>query len=278
MTIKAIQYCLNLGRRPAPLLFGSLVLAFLSGCGGHSATGPTNPVPLTLVAQGTGGSAPGVPAAHATALSAASAATDTIPATYTKALLVIRDVRLVLADGMLAGEDQSDTLGTGGGDDDDGQVRFRGPFVLDLLQGEAARLDTVMVMPGEYRRVQGHLQALRSQDADAGTYPDLVGFTVCLEGMVEGEGGGPFTYVARIDNEFQIRGRFSVEAATPATAFITFDVSKWLQDRDGRFLDPRDPANDAAIQSAIRHSIKVGMDDDHDGEMDDDMHGEDGAN
>ena len=58
---------------------------------------------------------------------------------------------------------------------------------------------------------------------------------------------------------------------------MTFDVSKWLRDRDGHFLDPRDETNDLAIKSAIRHSIKVGMDDDHDGEMDDDMHAEMGA-
>ncbi|HYR68453.1 MAG TPA: hypothetical protein VER77_01100, partial [Candidatus Dormibacteraeota bacterium] len=77
---------------------------------------------------------------------------------------------------------------------------------------------------------------------------------------------------ARIDNEFQIRGKFTVQADTPATAFIVFDVSQWLRGRDGAFLDPRVLENDRAIRSAIRHAIKVGMDKDHDGHIDDDLH------
>ncbi|HKW50586.1 MAG TPA: hypothetical protein VJQ53_02540, partial [Candidatus Eisenbacteria bacterium] len=102
----------------------------------------------------------------------------------------------------------------------------------------------------------------------------LVGSTVYLTGTVDGEGGGPFTYQARIDNEFQIRGKFTVQTGTPATAFIVFDLSTWLRGRDGAFLDPRLPENDEAIRSAIRHSVKAGMDRDHDGEIDDDMHAE----
>jgi hypothetical protein len=268
----------------AALLPVAVLLPVLAGCGQERATNPVNPVPLTLAAQGVGGAAHAIPAASSTILAAASQATDTIPVTYTRALLVIRDVRFVLPEEM--DDDPADTLGMGGmgqadsmdvGDDDGGQVRFHGPYVVDLLSGHAANLDTMMVLPGDYMRVQGHLQALRSGDHDAATYPALVGYTVWLEGTIDGEGGGPFSYLARIDNEFQIRGDFSVDVDTPATAFVTFDVSKWLQDRDGRFLDPRDETNDLAIKSAIRHSIKVGMDDDHDGAMDDDMHAETSA-
>jgi len=102
----------------------------------------------------------------------------------------------------------------------------------------------------------------------------LIASTVYLKGTVSGDGGGPFTYQARIDNEFQIRGKFTVPTDTRATAFITFDLSRWLRGRDGAFLDPRLPENDQLIRSAIRHSIKVGMDENHDGECDDDMHAE----
>ncbi len=261
-----------------------VLLAVSSGCGNHdSSTNPTKPVPLTLAAAGIGGASHTFAAAPAASGSPALAA-DEIPVTFTKALLVVRDVRFVLPESMGdEGEDlggQADSIGMGEEEDDSedaGQVRFRGPFVIDLLSGEAARLDTMMVMPGDYARVQGHLQALHEGDPDAADHPALVGYTVCLEGTIDGEGGGSFSYLTRIDNEFQIRGLFHVEEETPATAFVTFDLSKWLVDRDGHFLDPRDETNDQAIQSAIRHSIKVGMDDDHDGEMDDDMHAEEGG-
>ncbi|MEK7347284.1 MAG: hypothetical protein AABZ94_00275 [Candidatus Eisenbacteria bacterium] len=237
---------------------GVLALSVV-GCG-DKATGPVSSVPLTLVAQGVGGNTARYLAPAGSPLTASSAATDTIPVTFTKALLVVRDVRLVFP----------------GDDDAQGQIRFRGPFVIDLLSGHAARLDTMMVQPGDYARVQGHFQMLRSGDADAAEFPGLVGSTVWLEGTIDGEGGGPFSFLARIDNEFQIRGLFRVAAETPATAFVAFDLSKWLSDANGRFLDPRDFENEQAIKSAIRHSIKVGMDDDRDGSMDDDMHEEDG--
>ncbi|HET9951585.1 MAG TPA: hypothetical protein VFS09_07320 [Candidatus Eisenbacteria bacterium] len=259
------------------------LLAFgLAGCGGDTGTGPTKMVPLTLVAQGVGGSAARYLAPAGSVFTTATADTDTIPVTFTRALLVVRDVRLVRPEMMMDDSTgQSDSLGATDSldveeGDDQGQVRFRGPFVIDLLSGHAARLDSMMVQPGDYARVQGHLQMLRAGDADAVDFPSLVGSTVWIEGTIDGDGGGPFAFLARIDNEFMIRGGFHVDAETPATAFVTFDVTKWLQDRDGHFLDPRDPLNEMAIKSAIRHSIKVGMDDDHDGQMDDRMHWEDG--
>jgi len=269
-----------LGRPLAGLLVAGLITLAAAGCGNKTMS-PVKPVPLTLVAQGVGGSAHRYVAAAGSALLGSTAAADTVPVTFTKALLVVRDVRLVLPEALEAEDDSentSDSLDVSDGGDHDaaGQPRFRGPFVVDLLTGHAARLDTVMVQPGDYARVQGHLQMLRAGDPDAADFPGLVGSTVWLEGTVGGDGGGPFSFLARIDDEFQIRGAFHVAAATPATAFVTFDVSKWLQDANGHFLDPRVLDNEAAIKSAIRHSIKVGMDDNHDGSMDDGMHGEDG--
>lgn len=275
----------NLSNIPRLAMGGAIatvaIIASLTGCG-DKATSPIRAVPLTLVAQSSGATSARYLAQAGSPLTASSAATDTIPVTFTKALLVVRDVRLVMPEAIDDSDDRADSLGatdsTDMDDDHDvqGQVRFRGPFVIDLLSGHAARLDTMMVMPGDYARVQGHLQALRAGDPEAADFPGLVGSTVWLEGTIDGDGGGPFSFLARIDNEFQIRGGFHVAESTPATAFVTFDLSKWLSDSNGHFLDPRDAGNEQAIKSAIRHSIKVGMDDDHDGESDDDMHSESG--
>jgi hypothetical protein len=258
----------------APLLLvaGILGQLIVVGCS-KTSTSPVRPVPMALVAQRTGTASPRYVTAGAPSLLSGTAQGDTIPVTFTRALLVVRDVRFVFPDA--ADDDPADTLDVGSGENDGeggGQARFRGPFVIDLLSGSAARLDTIMVLPGDYARVQGHLQALREGDEDAASHADLVGSTVWLEGTIEGDGGGPFSFLARIDNEFQIRGAFHVAEATMATAFVAFDLARWLEDRDGHFLDPRVAENEQAIKSAIRHGIKVGMDDDHDGEMDDAMH------
>jgi hypothetical protein len=280
-----------------PLLTVVLSLAafglVVGGCGDSGGTGPAKLVPLTIQAGGTGAQAAG---ARVRGISPAGVLIaengDTIPVTFTSAWLVTRDVRFKLSDdGSMdttggewdsTGTGETDSTGTGEcdstgvGEDDDhesaGMIIFRGPFAIDLLTQQSQTLDTEMVPPGVYRRVQGHLAALRAGQNVGDGMGFLIGSTVYMQGTVDGEGGGPFTYAARIDNEFMIRGTFTVETDTPATAFIVFDVSNWLTGRDGQFLDPRIPENDKWIKWAIRHSIKVGMDDDHDGNMDDAMH------
>jgi hypothetical protein len=274
-----------------PLCLALAALALTApGCGQRSATGPVKLVPVTLKAEGSGVNS-------VSALKAANAALDAadtapVEVAFTRALLVVRDVRFMTVprhesendstdadddadldfDSVSSDSDLEDAEDEGGGP----KIRFRGPFVVDLLTHHSTDLDTKLVPPGMYRRVHGHLRPLLESDPQAtADLSFLIGSTVLLEGTISGEGGGPFTYKTRMNGSFQIRGEFTVEANTPATAFITFDLSRWLVDREGHFLDPRDPDNDHAIRSAIRHSIKVGMDDDHDGQMDDAMHSED---
>lgn len=273
---------------------GLLVLA--GGCGGNKVAGPASRVPVTLQAAGVravDGAASPSPVSLDGALYSAASQTDLIPVTFTRALLVIREVRFKpepggeqdtpgmdegVGDDSESGLDEltEDVGSTGASEADDahaGHIRFRGPFVVDLLSQSAESLDTQLVPPGVYRRVDGHLRPLRDDDWNAGDFDYLIGTTVHLEGTVDGDGGGPFTYKTPINGHFSIRGLFTVEDATPATAFITFDISRWLLGRDGKFLDPRDAENDRRIRWAIRHSVKVGMDRDHDGRMDDEMHG-----
>ncbi len=249
-----------------------------SGCG-KSISGPAKMVPLTLKTQAGGTAATRV--LRAAGLVAADSDTVHVDVTFTRALLVVRDVKFHATETDSEGSDgeeqvaESDSLGDAENDsthsEDGGGIAFRGPFVIDLLSHHADVLDTQMVPPGLYAQVQGHLQALHAGDAAA--TPDLsflVGSTIDLEGTIGGDGGGAFTYRARIDDEFVIHGHFTVQSDTPATAFLVFNVDGMLVDSRGRFLDPRDPANDQAIRSAIRHAIKVGLDDNHDGELDGD--------
>lgn len=229
-----------------------LGLTLATGCGSHDPTGP-GLVPLTLKAQGQGG--PTLTAARsATTLDRSATATaptseDPVEVTLTEAYLVVRDVRFKPPDSM-------------------DEIRFTGPYVIDLLSGLAQELDTKMVPPGAYERVQGHLQALRSEDGASEGKSFLVGSTVYMAGTISGDSGGDFALGTRIDTEFMIRGAFTVDADTPATSFVTFDLDGWLRDRDGRFLDPRDPGNLQAIEKSVRHSVKVGMDEDGDDEPD----------
>ena len=239
--------------RPARTFAGILVLAAfaaLAGCSNDS-TSPKR-VPLSLHAQGMGAPAQNYAASRSFASLAGTAVadTDSVPVTFTRALLVVRDVRLV-----------SD-------DPDGGQVLFTGPFVVDLLAGDAQHLGTKMVPAAPYTKVMGHIQSLSAGDDLAAQYPDLVGYTILLEGDIAGDGGGHFLYQERIDTEFVIHGNFVVEEDEPATSFLVFDLSQLLLSREGHFLDPRNPDNDQLIEQAIRHATKFGLDRDHDGDPD----------
>lgn len=264
---------LRRGFRTGSLLAVAAVATVLWGCGKDNVASPQR-VPLTLEAQGVGSATQHYAAAAALS---GTLAQDTIPVTFTRALIVTRDIRFVLPDTPEVGDTlgESDSTGeaendsTGAHESDGGQVRFQGPFVIDLLAGNAQPLGTQMVPAGVYSQVMGHLQPLQAGGALASQYPDLVGATILLEGDIAGAGGGHFVYTARIDDEFVIHGSFSVQGQTAVTSFLVFDLSKMLVDRSGHFLDPRVTTNDLAIRQAIRHAIKVGMDANHDGEPDD---------
>lgn len=278
--------------RSALLGMGLLVLLAIAGCG--RATGPSSEVPLTLRATVS-------PSDDRPMAMTFEAPADTAPVTYSRALLVVREVRFKVNG---VGDDDDDD-----GDDDDGEddlaagfmastgvgdveglgqdnpgwpghgrnphdIIFTGPYIVDLLSQTADSLDTQLVPPGNYHSTRGYVAPLRVDDWNAGENAFLVGYTVHLEGTVDGD-GGEFTFQTPLYRKFNIKGKFTVEEETPATAFLTFDLSHWLVAPNGEFLDPRNPANEAAIQRAISKSIRLVWDDDHDGKCDDDEHRED---
>lgn len=298
--------------RSAALAAACLILA--GGCSTDNAgkmAGPGNgTVPMTLKAMGLGTASGRQPATMARTLGAsfATSSDDTLPVTFTKALIVVHDVRFRLisaaetdttgggTDSTGAGEGDADARdqayamaveghgmghgdgGHGDGDHgrgDDSLIVFTGPFVVDLLTQTSDSLDTQMVEPGDYRNIVGHIRPLLATDWNASSFEYLIGGTVYLQGTVDGPGGDTFTYRTKFYHVFRIPGKFTVDASTPATAFLTFDISSWLRGPGGRFLDPRDGENGLPIRNAIIRSLRMGMDRNHNGHCDDDMHGED---
>lgn len=303
------MFNLKLAGKPVRPLRSLLYLAasvlVAGGCSndGKNLTGVGNgTVPVTLRAMGVGTASGSRSAMPTRALGATfSTPEDTIPVTFTKALLVVDNVKFHLIEGGETDSTGGGTDSTGatenpdardqafamqfeshGGDNDgddntdhDEIIRFKGPFVIDLLTQTSDSLDTQMVQPGTYKNTMGHLRPLRADDWNASSFEYLIGGTVYLQGTVDGPGGDSFTYRAKIYHVFIIRGHFVVDAATPATMFLTFDISQWLRGPGGRFLDPRDGENGLLIRNAIIRSLHMGMDRNHNGRSDDEMHGED---
>src|SRR5690349_12140949 len=92
-------------RSPKTFLAGAILLAAAAGCSTNKVTGPAKPVPLTIQGMGVGGAGrTGTPSAGLA--SGATAVDDPLPVTFTKALLVVRDVRFKLTED--AGTDSTD--------------------------------------------------------------------------------------------------------------------------------------------------------------------------
>ena len=153
-----------------------------------------------------------------------------------------------------------------------------GPVVIDLsgadLDGSVHKVFDSTVPAGTYDKIEFEMHPLERATSAAGA-DDLVKqhASAIIEGTFDGQ---PFTFVSAIEAEQEFEGSFVV---TDKSSNVTFDVdtSKWFV-KNGATLDPRDPANRAAIEDNLRSSIKAFQDDDgvgHENHDDGDDHGGD---
>jgi len=145
-----------------------------------------------------------------------------------------------------------------------------GPLLLDAsgdkLAGALLELVTSNVPAGTYDELK--IDIHRVDSAPAGAFDDLVqrGVSVLLEGTVDGQ---TFTFASALEAELEQEGPFEV-GTTASNITLSIDASKWFLAAGGSRLDPRDPANRAAIEANIRASFRAFEDDDEDGEEDHD--------
>ena len=106
--------------------------------------------------------------------------------------------------------------------------------------------------------------------------PDsLLGTSVVVTGSVKYPGGAwvPFLFKADIDEDFKVKGDFTVAEGQSVTPYVLkFDLGSWFRVGTGRTLDPNDPADRHWIRYAIKASLKGrmagGRDHNHDGRPD----------
>jgi len=143
-----------------------------------------------------------------------------------------------------------------------------GPLLLDVsgdkLAGALVQLVPSNVPTGTYDKLK--IDIHRVDEAPAGAFDDLVQrrVSVLLEGTIDGQS---FTFASALEAELEHEGRFEV-GADVSNITLSIDASKWFLAADGSRLDPRDPANRAAIEANIRASFRAFEDDDEDGEED----------
>ncbi len=102
------------------------------------------------------------------------------------------------------------------------EVKFRGPYFVDLLSTTPASFGAAEVPAGVYRRVKMKLEKDSSIPAGLGAPAQLSGNSIYLEGNVSGQ---PFSYSAPDGTEFKIAGPGGVTLTETSNMVIGVKVS-----------------------------------------------------
>ncbi len=125
-----------------------------------------------------------------------------------KAWVIIKEVEFKAAE--VAGADEATSS----------DVKFRGPYFVDLLSTTPASFGSAEVPAGVYRRVKMKLE--KDSALPAGAPAGLVGNSIYLEGTVSGLA---FTYSAPDGTEFKIAGPGGVTLSATSNMVIGVKVS-----------------------------------------------------
>lgn len=180
-----------------------------------------------------------------------------------------------------------DTSDDGEGEDDDEiNVKFRGPFVVHIRDTVAIDFASQVLPPGTYNRIKFKVHRLtpgerheHSDERDGRIVPvDLLpyGSSVTIWGRIWKDSvWSPFTFAYDGELEFKVRGDFTVsEATSSVTIALNIDMGTWFTTRSGQWLDPTDQSSHTRelIRMSIKRSFeqcRAGRDDDEDGHPDD---------
>lgn len=158
------------------------------------------------------------------------------------------------------------------GAEDEGaaDVRFDGPFVVDLLNpGPLNGLEDIIVPNGLYCRIE---LVLKKFEDEGGSSDPMNGKSVLIEGARND--GVPFQMVTEVDEEFELENEttgFSIEASDNflQVFFIAFDLDQWFAGVDlnapgvevsgGPAILISDASNET-IQETIEENLKFSSD------------------
>ena len=199
-----------------------------------------------------------------------------------QALIVLKDIHFLGAPDSARLRDSVECRFDADREDHDGWKRdstthFKGPFIVALHDTTPVQIAVDTITPGQYSGLKFNIHKLRMSDVTRDPLlPDsLVGYSVVVAGSVKYPGGTwvPFLFKADIDEDFKVKGDFTVAEGQSVTPYVLkFDLGSWFRTANGRTLDPNDPADRHWIRYAIKASLKGrmagGRDHDHDGRPD----------
>ncbi len=145
----------------------------------------------------------------------------------------IRHIEFYLPEGQCA---HGDADAPDSGTDDDGEcedkIRIEGPWVVDLMTGEATPdLDGLKVPVGEYRRIDIRFEDAGKKQAREIEIPaELMGLSLRADGAYSGEAAENFELRLTFNNDVRFESKAGIEltAEEPQTLFAQLDVQSWF--------------------------------------------------
>jgi hypothetical protein len=163
----------------------------------------------------------------------------------------------------------------------DGNLKWRGPFVYDLVGNSVSpAIPDVQLVDGSYRRIEFKIKPNRTLD---GADPMLNSSVYVAGTVLVGSSPTPFAVSLRIDEEFKLMGAGALKvdpsisnalnvAFDPAVWFAAVDFSTASVDATGTIV-VSDASNQElwqVVRDNLKRSTKFGEDEDGDGELKED--------
>lgn len=182
-----------------------------------------------------------------------------------QALIVLKDIRFLAAPDSAHIRDSVECGRDADREDHEGWKRdstthFKGPFIVALRDTTPVQIAVDTIRPGDYSGIKFKIHKLRSTDVTRNPLlPDsLVGYSVVVNGRVKyAAGWSAFLFKADIDEEFKVKGDFTVAEGQAVTPYVLkFDLGSWFQGPFSRTLDPNDLTDRRWIRYAIKAALK----------------------
>lgn len=121
----------------------------------------------------------------------------------------------------------SDELENSDSDDDSDEIKFRGPYTVDLLSDTPSPIDTQTIPVANYRRIKFkiHHEGNAPDEAPA----DLDDHSILLQGTV---GGRSFSFLADDEEEVEISGPSGVEPSQAKDLLVVFRFAEMIEKID----------------------------------------------
>jgi len=136
------------------------------------------------------------------------------------------------------------------------------PLIVNLdLNGNQHDIGAVRITPGVFHRSLFRIERLEVADSAVyNAHPEMQGFSIRIEGYVNGNMDSTFVFTSELDEEQQRDfDTLTIVEGNSYNVVFRFDHRDWFSDGQGGLIDPNE-AQLSSSRSIVEENIKNGFD------------------